>query len=177
MARLALLVGGSIAAYKAVDLSSKLVQAGHEVDVVMTREAAWFVTPLSFRALTHRTVFTDDNWGAGDRPAAHLESSAKADLILVAPCTANLIGKFAHGIADEIVTSTWLGSLAPRLIAPAMNERMWQQPRVQANLEILRGDGVHVVGPEAGYLAEAETGMGRMTEPEGILEAATRLLR
>lgn len=176
MARIALLVGGSIAAYKAVDLTSKLVQASHEVDVVLTREAQWFVTPLAFRALSHRPVFTDESWGHGDRPAAHLEATSEADLLVVAPCTANLIGKFAHGIADEIVTTTWLGSLAPRLIAPAMNERMWKQPRVQANLEVLVGDGVRVVGPESGYLAEAEEGVGRMTEPAGILAAIERSL-
>ena len=174
--RIALLVGGSIAAYKAVDLTSKLVQAGHQVDVVMTREATRFIQPLSFGALTHRRVYTDEIWGDDERPAAHLESTAEAQVIIVAPCTANLIGKFAHGIADEIVSTTWIGADAPCLVAPAMNARMWRHPRVQANVEILKTDGVTFVGPETGYLAEGEEGPGRMTEPDGIIAAMGRLL-
>ena len=169
-------MGGSIAAYKACDLASKLVQDGHTVDVVLTREALWFVQPLSFSALTHRTVFTDESWGTGDQPAQHLHVTDSADLLVVAPCTGNLLGKFAHGIADEIVSTTYLGSSCPVLVAPAMNTRMWVHPRVVANVATVRSDGVHVVGPEAGYLAEAEEGVGRMTEPEGIRAEIGRLL-
>lgn len=176
MSRILVGVSGSIAAFKACALVSKLVQAGHTIDVVMTREAGWFVRPLAFSALTHRRVFTDETWGSEGAPADHLMATAEADLMLVAPCTANLIGKFAHGIADEIVTTSYLGCQAPVLIAPAMNWRMWAHPRVQANVEVLRGDGVQIVGPEDGYLAEKEEGPGRMTEPEGILEAALRIL-
>ena len=177
MSRILVGVSGSIAAWKACGLVSKLVQAGHTVDVALTRSAQWFVQPLAFSALTHRRVFTDDNWGSDGAPADHLTATGEADLMIVAPCTANLIGKFAHGLADEIVSTTWLGCGAPTLIAPAMNGRMWAHPRVQANVEVLRGDGVHIVGPEDGWLAEQEEGPGRMTEPEGILEAALRILK
>ena len=119
MARVVLGVGGSIAAYKACDLASKLVQAGHDLDVVMTREAAWFVTPLSFEALTHRPAFTDETWREPGGAAKHLAASDDAALFIVAPCTANLIGKFAGGIADEILSTTYLGARCPVLIAPA----------------------------------------------------------
>lgn len=171
MARILVGVGGSIAAYKACDLVSKLVQAGHVVDVVMTKEAGWFVTPLAFGALTHREVLTDASWTSSTGPAAHLAATQDADLFVIAPCTGNLIGKLAHGIADEIVTTTYLGCKAPVLLAPAMNTRMWTHPRVVANVEVLRADGVAFVGPETGYLAEAEEGEGRMSEPEAILAA------
>jgi len=153
------------------------VQAGHTVDVVLTREAQWFVAPLAFSGMTHRRVLTDDLWGAEGGPADHLAATEHADLLVVAPCTANLIGKFAHGIGDEIVSTTYLGCAAPVLLAPAMNTRMWNQPRVQANLEVLRGDGVHVVGPEEGWLAEGERGYGRMSEPAGILAAIDELIQ
>jgi phosphopantothenoylcysteine decarboxylase/phosphopantothenate--cysteine ligase len=173
-------VGGSIAAYKACDLVSKLVQAGHGVDVVMTEAAQHFVRPLSFAALTHRPVFTDGAWfegsGGARTPADHLHATENADLVVVAPCTANLIAKFAHGLADDIVSTTLLGAHGPRLLAPAMNFRMWENKRVRANMHTLREDGFHVVGPETGYLAEAETGIGRMSEPARILEAIERIL-
>ena len=171
-------VGGSIAAYKACDLVSKLVQAGHHVEVVMSETAERFVRPLAFAALTHRPVFTQGDWfegaGTGRGPADHLRATEEADLLVVAPCTANLIGKFAHGIADEIVSTTFLGAACPVLIAPAMNHRMWAAARVRANVEILAGDGVQFVGPESGYLAEGDEGPGRMSEPEGILAAIDR---
>jgi phosphopantothenoylcysteine synthetase/decarboxylase len=170
MARLVLGVGGSIAAYKAVDLASKLVQAGHDVTVVLTRNATRFVTPLSFGALTHRTVFTDDEWWKESGPAAHLAATEAAHAFVVAPCTADLIGKFANGIADEIVSSTYLGAACPTWIAPAMNQRMWKHARVAENLERLRGDGVHVVAPGTGFLAEGPPGIGRMAEPAEILK-------
>lgn len=177
--RIVVCVGGSIAAYKACDLVSKLVQAGHRVDVVMSEAAERFVRPLAFAALTHRPVFTQGDWfegtGSGRGPSDHLRVSEEADLLLVAPCTANLIGKFAHGLADEIVSTTYLGASCPVLIAPAMHHRMWAAPRVRANMEVLAGDGVHVVGPEAGYLAEGDEGPGRLTEPEGIIAAVGRL--
>jgi phosphopantothenoylcysteine decarboxylase/phosphopantothenate--cysteine ligase len=176
--RVVVCVGGSIAAYKACDLVSKLVQAGRHVEVVMTAAAERFVRPLGFSALTHRSVFTNGAWfeDAGRSPADHLRATERADLLVVAPCTANLIGKFAHGLADDVVASTWLGATCPRLIAPAMNHRMWTNPRVQANLETLRGDGVEVVGPETGYLAEADVGVGRMSEPADIQARIDALL-
>jgi phosphopantothenoylcysteine decarboxylase/phosphopantothenate--cysteine ligase len=176
MASIVLCVGGSIAAYKACDLTSRLVQEGHVVDVVMTRMALDFVRPLSFSALTQRRVYTDEEWGKGTMPAEHLVVTRDADLLVVAPCTANLLGKLAHGIADDIVTTTCLGAACPVLVAPAMNARMWRHPRVRANVELLKGDGVRFVGPDAGWLAEGEEGPGRMAEPEGILAEILRSL-
>lgn len=176
--RIVVCVGGSIAVYKACDLVSKLVQADHHVDVVMTEAAERFVRPLAFAALTHRPVFTQGDWfegaGQGRGPADHLRVTEEADLLVVAPCTANLIGKFANGIADEIVSTTILGASCPVLLAPAMNHRMWASKRVQANLAVLKDDGMHVVGPETGYLAEGDEGPGRLTEPAGIVEAIAR---
>lgn len=177
MARIVLGVGGSIAAYKAVDLASKLVQAGHVVDVVMTRMAGRFVRPLSFSALTHRAVLTDETWGEGDAPAAHLRATEEAELFVVAPATADLLGKFAHGIADEIVSTTYLGAPCPVLVAPAMNQRMWKHPRVVANLARLVADGVEVLPPGSGYLAEGDVGPGRMAEPAQVFEALVARLR
>jgi phosphopantothenoylcysteine decarboxylase/phosphopantothenate--cysteine ligase len=176
MSRIVVCVGGSVAAWKACDLVSKLVQAGHHVDVVLTRMAQRFVAPLSFSALTQRRVFTDEEWGEGAAPAEHLVVTRDADLVIVAPCTANLLGRFAHGLADEIVSTTVLGAGCPVLIAPAMNARMWANPRVKANVATLQADGLAFVGPASGWLAEGETGPGRMSEPAEILAAATALL-
>jgi phosphopantothenoylcysteine synthetase/decarboxylase len=176
VANVVICVGGSVAAYKACDLVSKLVQAGHRVDVVLTRMALRFLHPLSFSALTQRRVHTDKGWGEGTHPAEHLALTRDADLVIVAPCTANLLGRFAHGLADEIVSTTVLGAGCPVLLAPAMNVRMWENPRVQANVAVLEKDGLHFVGPEKGWLAEAEQGLGRMAEPEAILAAARPLL-
>jgi phosphopantothenoylcysteine decarboxylase/phosphopantothenate--cysteine ligase len=169
MARIVLGVGGSIAAYKAVDLASKCVQAGHQVDVVMTKMARRFVRPLSFAAVTHREVHTDRTWGSGRFPAAHLTATEGADLLVVAPASADLIGKFANGIADDVLSTTYLGVTCPVLVAPAMNQRMWRHPRVVANLERLRADGVSVAEPGVGRLAEGDVGPGRMAEPAEIL--------
>ena len=171
MARLVVAVGGSIAAWKSCALVSRLVQDGHEVDVLLSRAAHNFVQPLAFAGLTHRAVFTDerlwdDRAGAGG-PADHLRVTEAAALLVVAPCTANLLARFAHGLADDIVSTTVLGAACPVLLAPAMNHRMWANPRVQANLATLREDGMQVVGPVAGWLAEGETGLGRMAEPGG----------
>lgn len=178
--RILVCVGGSIAAYKACDLVSTLVQGGYTVDVAMTPAAEHFVRPLTFAALTHRPVFTQSSWfqapGDDRSPADHLHATASAALIAVAPCTANLIGKFAHGIADEIVSSTWLGAACPRLVAPSMNTRMWANPVVQANVALLRKQGVRILGPDTGYLAEAEEGPGRMREPDDIAAEIHRLL-
>lgn len=176
MANLVLGVGGSIAAYKAVDLCSKCVQAGHVVDVVMTRMALKFVGALSFSALTHRPVFLDETWGEGDRPAAHLTATEGAKLFVVAPATADLIAKFAHGIADDMVSTTYLGASCPVLVAPAMNHRMWKHPRVVDNVARLKKDGVQVVEPGSGWLAEGEVGAGRMAEPADLVTVITRLL-
>lgn len=169
-------VGGSIAAYKACDLVSRLVQAGHRVDVVLTRAALHFIRPLSFAALTHRAPLTDRTWFSAEGSAAHLAVTRDASAVIVAPCTANLLAGFAHGLADDVVTTTVLGAACPVLLAPAMNQRMWENPRVQRNVALLRGDGVAFVGPASGYLAEAEQGVGRMAEPAEIVAALERLL-
>jgi phosphopantothenoylcysteine decarboxylase/phosphopantothenate--cysteine ligase len=178
MARVVLGVGGSVAAYKAADLASKLVQAGHEVEVVMTRMARRFVQPLTFSALTHRTVHTDEHWGQGEAPAAHLRATETAEALVVAPCTADLLAKFAHGIADDILSTTYLGAGCPVIVAPAMNPRMWAHPRVVANVARVAGDGATLVEPGTGWTAERDVGVGRMAEPSEILRVlATVLLR
>ena len=176
MARVVLGVSGSIAAYKACDLASKLVQAGHTVDVVMTQAARRFVQPLSFSALTHREVFTDETWFEGERSHEHLSATEEADLLVVAPATANVIAKFATGLADEVLSAMVLAAACPVLIAPAMNTRMWANPRTVANVERLREDGLRFVGPAEGYLSEAERGVGRMSEPSEILREIDALL-
>jgi phosphopantothenoylcysteine decarboxylase / phosphopantothenate---cysteine ligase len=177
MARLVLGVGGSIAAYKAVDLCSKCVQAGHEVDVLMTEMAMRFVRPLSFSSLTHRPVFTDHNWFEGSGPAHHLTVTENAQLFVVAPATADLIGKFANGIADTLLTTTYIGAPCPVLVAPAMNQRMWKHPRVRANVERLKADGVTIVEPGTGFLAEGDVGPGRLAEPAELVAAIAKALR
>ncbi len=176
MSHLVLGVTGSIAAYKAVDLASKCVQAGHEVDVVMTRAALRFVRPLSFSALTHRRVFTDRTWGTGSTPQDHLRVTEDADLLVVAPCTANVLARIAHGLSGSVLTATVLGAKCPVLLAPAMNVRMWENPRTRRNVRVLEEDGVHLVGPASGWLSEGEVGPGRMSEPGAILEAMNPLL-
>ena len=176
MANVVVCVGGSVAAWKACDVVSKLVQAGHRVDVALTRMALKFVRPLAFSALTQRRVFTDRGWGEGTNPAEHLTMTRDAHLVVVAPCTANLLARFAHGLADEIVSTTVLGAGCPVLLAPAMNVRMWTNPRVEANVATLTGDGLRFVGPVAGWLAEGEEGLGRMAEPAAVLEAIEALL-
>lgn len=176
MARIVLGVSGSIAAYKACDLASKLVQDGHVVDVVMTEAAQRFVLPLTFASLTHRRVFTDATWGEGEMPQDHLTVMAEADIFVVAPCTANLLGKLAHGIADDILTAGYLAATCPVLLAPAMNHRMWAHVRVQSNVECLTADGVRFVGPEQGWLSEDEVGYGRMSEPTDLVTAIEETL-
>ena len=176
MARIVLGVSGCIAAYKACDLASKLVQDGHVVDVVMTEAAQRFVQPLTFGALTHRRVFTDATWGEGEMPQDHLAVMAGADIFVVAPCTANLLGKLAHGIADDILTAGYLAATCPVLLAPAMNHRMWAHVRVQANVARLAEDGVRLVGPEQGWLSEDEVGFGRMSEPADLVTAIEETL-
>jgi len=142
----------------------------------MTRHARRFVGPTTFRALTGRPVLTS-LWGASDGPAfAHLQPGQVADLIVVAPATANLIGKLANGIADDLVSTLLLGADCPVLLAPAMNARMWQHPAVQRNVSFLRDSGVLFCGPQEGWLACGAVGPGRMSEPETLLSAIRRLL-
>ena len=165
MARVLLGVTGGIAAYKACELARRLVLSGHEVFPLVTRGAERFVTRETFAALTHHSV--------DDDPYPHL---TQADLLVIAPLTANTLAKLAYGLADDVLTEAALAHAGPVLVAPAMNTRMWEHPATQANVETLRARGVEIVGPADGALAEGETGMGRMSEPEEIFALCEELL-
>jgi phosphopantothenoylcysteine decarboxylase/phosphopantothenate--cysteine ligase len=170
--RVLLVVSGGIAAYKSVMLVRLLRRAGARVDVVMTSSAEKMVGVATFEALTGRPVFTD-LW---TEPLAHIELGREADLAVVAPATANILARMAHGLADDMATSTLLAAACPILVCPAMNLRMWANPATRENMRTLRSNGVHVVGPEEGELAEGEEGPGRMSEPDDIFQVAARLL-
>jgi phosphopantothenoylcysteine decarboxylase/phosphopantothenate--cysteine ligase len=165
MARILLGVSGGIAAYKACEVCRLLVRAGHEVIPLVTPGAERFVTAETFRALARRPPAED--------LYLHL---TRADLLLVAPCTANTLAKLAHGLADNVLTEAALAHRGPTLVAPAMNPRMWSHAATRANAETLRARGVALVGPDEGETAEGELGVGRMAEPEDIVQAAEELL-
>ena len=173
----ALGVSGGIAAYKAVEVLRGLQKAGCVVRVAMTKRACEFVQPLTFRALSGAHVVVDDYAPDNPDPIAHITFSQTCDLLVVAPATANIIAKFANGVADDFLTSTYLACYAPVLIAPAMNTTMWQHPATQRNLERLRADGVHILEPDAGEMACGTIGPGRLSEPDRIVAAALELLR
>ena len=176
MALIALGVTGGIGAYKAVEVCRGLQKRGHEVVAVMTRSAARFVGPVTFEAITRRPVITSQ-WKPGLN--ADIEHIAIADgiaLLLVAPCTANVIGKFANGIADDFLTSLYLATKAPVLIAPAMNSNMLAHEAVQRNVQTLAARGVRFVDPGAGYLACGWIGKGRLAEPDEVVAAAELML-
>jgi phosphopantothenoylcysteine decarboxylase/phosphopantothenate--cysteine ligase len=166
VARVLVGVTGGIAAYKACELVRLLVRSGHEVVPLLTPAAERFVTAETFAALARRTPVAD--------PFPHL---ARADLLVVAPCSANTLAKLAHGLADSVVTEAALAHDGPLLVAPAMNPRMWAHPATQANADVLRARGVELAGPAEGDTAEGEHGVGRMAEPEEIHEHCERLLR
>ena len=174
--RVALAVTGGIAAYKAIEVLRGLQRAGCEVRVAMTRHACEFVTPLTFRALSGSYVVVDDYAPDNPDPIAHITFSQTVDLFVVAPATANTIAKFANGIADDFVTSTYLACTAPVLVAPAMNTTMLEHPATRRNLEKLRADGVHMIDPDAGEMACGTIGPGRLSDPEKIVAAALALL-
>src|SRR5439155_419663 len=165
MARVLLGVTGGIAAYKACEVCRLLVKAGHEVVPLVTPGAERFVTAETFRALARRPPAED--------VYLHL---TRADLLLVAPCTANTLAKLAHGLADNVLTEAALAHRGPMLVAPAMNPRMWSHPATRTNAETLRARGVVLVGPDEGETAEGELGVGRMSEPDEIVRAAEDLL-
>jgi phosphopantothenoylcysteine decarboxylase/phosphopantothenate--cysteine ligase len=168
-ARVLLLVTGGIAVYKVCYLTRLLVQAGFSVRVAMTEAARRFVAPLTFEALSEQPVATD-LWGEGStRAMDHIAWARWADLVVVAPATANLLAKAACGIADDMVTTLLLACRSPLILAPAMNDAMWEHPATQANLQTLRERGAMVCGPDAGDLACGTVGAGRMVEPEQIL--------
>lgn len=175
--RVALGISGGIAAYKAVEVLRGLQRAGCDVRVAMTKRACEFIQPLTFRALTNAHVIVDDYAPDNPDPIAHITFSQTVDLFLVAPATANIIAKFANGVADDFLTSTYLASNAPVLIAPAMNTTMWNHPATQRNLRRLKEDGVRVVEPDAGEMACKTIGPGRLSEPERIVAAALEMLR
>jgi phosphopantothenoylcysteine decarboxylase/phosphopantothenate--cysteine ligase len=172
----ALGVCGGIAAYKAVEVLRGLQKAGCVVRVAMTRRACEFVQPLTFRALSGSHVVVDDYAPDNPDPIAHITFSQTADLLIVAPATANIIAKFANGIADDFLSSTYLACSAPVLVAPAMNTTMWEHPATQRNLQRLRTDGVHIMEPDAGEMACGTIGPGRLSEPERIVGAALEIL-
>ena len=175
--RVALGVSGGIAAYKAVEVLRGLQRAGCNVRVGMTRRACEFVTPLTFRALSGSHVVVDDYAPDNPDPIAHITFSQTVDLFIVAPATANIIAKFAAGVADDFLTSTYLASNAPVLVAPAMNTTMLKHPSTQRNLARLRADGVRIVEPDAGEMACGTIGPGRLSDPQLIVAAALEILR
>jgi len=168
-------VSGSIAAYKAVELARRLVQSGATVQVVMTRSATEFVQPLTFQALTYRPVEIEMFSGIDERAAGHVAMGIHADCIVIAPATAHVVARLAHGFADDLLATTVLASSAPVIVAPAMETHMWQNPATQANVATLRARGVRVVDPESGELASGMVGQGRLAPLErieaGIVEA------
>lgn len=169
--RIVLGVSGGIAAYKAAALTSKLTQAGAIVHVILTENAQKFVQPVTFQALSHQPVHTDTFNEPDPHVISHIDLADKADLVLVAPATANIIGKIANGIADDMLTTTLLATKAPVMVAPAMNVNMYGHPAVQANMEKLVQYGYRFVEPGVGLLACGWIGKGRLAEPEEIVEA------
>lgn len=174
MTQIFLGVSGGIAAYKAAALASTLVQRGDDVDVVMTAEAERFITPLTFASLTARPVYAS-LWDLPER-IPHIRLVREARVALVAPATANLIAKLAAGIADDLLTAALLAARIPRILAPAMNQAMYEDPATQANISTLRARGYEIVEPERGFLAERERGIGRLASEERILQALDRAL-
>ena len=174
--RIGLGVTGGIAAYKAVEVMRALQKAGCDVSVAMTKHATEFVQPLTFRALTDKHVIVDDYDPQNPDPIAHINFSQNIDLLLIVPATANIIGKFANGVADDFLSSTYLATTAPVMVAPAMNTTMWEQAATQRNVTQLRRDGVHFVEPVAGELACKTVGTGKLEDVENIVRQALELL-
>jgi phosphopantothenoylcysteine decarboxylase/phosphopantothenate--cysteine ligase len=169
-------VTGSIAAYKAAELASRLAQAGAQVEVILTQAALQFVTPLTFQSVTGRRAYVDaDLWGS-EGHVQHIGLAHRADLLMIAPASANTLAKLAHGLADNLLTVTALAATCPLVLAPAMDGGMYAHPATQANLEALRQRGARVVGPATGHLASGLTGLGRMVEPLELLGYARWVL-
>ncbi|CAG1015708.1 phosphopantothenoylcysteine decarboxylase / phosphopantothenate---cysteine ligase [Anaerolineales bacterium] len=169
-------VTGSIAVYKAADLASKLAQAGALVDVIFTEAGEKFVTPLTFQSVTGRRAYTDSDLWGNEAHVLHVSFGKTADLLLIAPCTADTMAKLANGIADNLLTVTALAAQCPLVIAPAMDGGMFAHPATQKNLEILKQRGATVVGPAEGHLASGLVGPGRMSEPAEILGCVRMVL-
>ena len=174
--RILLGVTGGVAAFKAAELARRLMEHGAQVQVVMTESATRFITPATFQALTGEPVYTDAWDTRIDNLMPHIELSRAADLILVAPATADFMAKLAHGLADDLLSTLCLAREIPLLVAPAMNRQMWENPATRRNAAILAGDGIELLGPTAGLQACGETGLGRMIEPPEIVEATLAFL-
>ena len=177
MSLIALGVTGGIGAYKAVEVARGLQKRGHDVAAVMTRSARRFVGELTFEAITRRPVITSQFAPGANSDIEHISLASDIGLLLVAPATANIIGKFAAGIADDFLTALYLATRAPVLLAPAMNTNMLEHEAVRANLATLGARGVRFVDPGAGYLACGWIGKGRLAEPDDIVEAADQILK
>src|SRR5271169_3194257 len=181
--RITLGVTGGVAAYKAAELVRLLQQDGFTVQVVMTRGAREFITPLTFAALTGQKVITDlfekSSTGEANVESAieHIAVAQRTDLLLVAPATADILAKFARGLADDFLTTLYLATTAPVIVAPAMNVNMWQHAATQENLATLRARGVQIVEPGEGYLACGMTGPGRLAAQEEIVKAVQEVLQ
>ena len=173
--RILLIVGGGIAAYKALELVRLIRKTGMVVRTVLTQAGSQFVTPLSLAALTEDKVYQDLFSLTDEHEMGHIELSRDADLLVVAPATANLMAKMAHGLADDLASTVLLATDKPVLVAPAMNVRMWLHPATQRNMAALRADGVQMIGPDEGEMACGEFGPGRMAEPGAILAAIEAL--
>lgn len=169
-------VTGGIASYKAVEIVNDLTKKGHNVDVIMTRNAQEFVTPLTFQTLSHNKVVTDMFNKIDKFDTEHISLAKKADLFLIVPATANVIGKIAGGIADDMLTTTIMATRAPKLIAPAMNTAMWENPIVQDNVKKLEKYGYSVLDTADGRLACGDLGSGKLLPWEAIVAEVERLL-
>jgi phosphopantothenoylcysteine decarboxylase/phosphopantothenate--cysteine ligase len=174
--RILLIVGGGIAAYKSLELVRRLKEQGASVRAILTKGGAEFVTPLSLSVLTEAKAFTELFDLKDEAEIGHIRLSREADLIVVAPATADLLAKMAHGLADDLASTVLLATDKPVLAAPAMNVRMWQHAATRRNLAMLKGDGILFVGPDEGEMACGEFGPGRMAEPEAIIAAIERAL-
>lgn len=169
-------VTGGIAAYKAVDLASKMTAAGANVYTVMTKSATKLIRPKSFEAITHLPVFTKMWTAPRDFKIAHIDLARQTDLVVVAPATANIIAKAAHGICDDLLSTTLCACWnKPVLIAPAMNDNMWKNPAVQKNVETIKQNGFNIIGPEIGRLACGTDAIGRMAEPQDIVNELEKM--
>lgn len=174
--RIVLGVTGSIACYKSIDLASKLTQAGAEVDVILTRSAQEFISALTFRSLTHRRVITDLFDEESEDPVEHIALAKKADILVVAPATANVLAKMKYGFADDALTATILATNSPILVAPAMESNMWQNDATQENIATLIKRGIKFIGPAEGHLASGGSGYGRLESIDTIMNGISNIL-
>lgn len=170
-------VTGSIAAYKAAEIASQLSQLGHSVHVILTTDATHFIAPLTFKTLTRNPVTVNlYDEELGGRPS-HIELADSADLLLIAPATANVIAKLAHGLADDALSAIALATRVPIVLAPAMNGKMWSHPATEENVKILKKRGVRFIGPDKGLLSCGYEGLGRLCDPKSILAEVAQLLK